>query len=130
MNINVLWILGAGFCLFPLVFFIDRRCIEKNKVEVDAVVVNTIKSSVADGTSWFPVFRYTVAGSMYETKYNVGNARPKYPNGTVVRIYCHRENAKRIMIPKDKTVTAFLLIFSIIGLALLGIAAYRTITGA
>jgi len=125
-----MWIMGAGFLLFPLVGILERQWIYKNKIEADAVVVTTLMASTEEGYTYRPVFRYTVAGTVYETQYTTGDIKPKYPNGTVVRIYCHKDKPNRILVPKDKTRTIIMLIFSIIGLAFLGIAMYNTITGA
>jgi len=128
-DIRVGWLLGLVFTAIPVLFFVYRRYITKNKIEVDAVVVDIAKDTRLDVSfNGFPVLRYTVAGKIYTTQYNGGSWKP-YLKGAVVRIYCLKENPEKYIVPGDKTLLVMLWVFLIMGLATLGFAAFLTITG-
>jgi len=127
-DIRVGWLLGLVFTAIPVLFFVYRRYIAKNKIEVDAVVVDIVNGSIGDISGLFPVLRYTVAGKIYTTQYNVGSWKP-YLKGAVVRIYCHKEKPEKYIVPGDKTLLFGLWVFLIMGLATLGFAVFLTITG-
>ena len=114
--------LGVIFVLLSLCSFIDGWLIKKNKIEVDATVIRTEETSSSEGgVSFCPVFCYDIEGRHYVERYIIGNMKPKYPNGTVVRIYCHRKNPNRILIPNDRTRLLLSLFFLVLGLIFLAI---------
>ena len=49
-----------------------------------------------------PVLQYRVAGKSFEVKYSGGNIRTKYANGETVRVYYHKKDSEKIMMPDNK----------------------------
>jgi len=94
----------GGITLIIISFMIlwERRQFKKNGIEVYATVIRTEMKGGIRGTLYFSVLQYNIAGADFETRYNIGSSRPKYSDGETVRIYAHKEDSKKILMPDDK----------------------------
>jgi len=124
MIIIFVLIIGVGLISFSIVHYISRLRILKNKIIVEARVVKTRKRIDSEsGDVFHPVFRYTVNGYQYETKFSTTSS--KYPVDTVINIYCYTKNPKKIILPDHiKTGIVFDAIFFVLGIFLV----YKVVT--
>jgi hypothetical protein len=82
-------------CLF------DRSTIN-NGIEVEAIALKAKKEGSSDCDTFLPVFQYSIDGKLFMTKYSTGWTKPLYNEGSIVKLYYHKNNPKRILLHEDK----------------------------
>ena len=119
--------LGGGAIFHAICLFISKRVIIKNGVYTDAIVVETVRKRMdhldgsGSGFTYFPVFKYDVDGSSHTVQDNMGSAKPKYEDGETVKILYNKKDVTKIIIAGDYTFLIFAIVFSLIGLFMLGL---------
>jgi len=129
MGINFMFIIGGACIAVPLLDFLKRFMMKWNGVEVDATVIKTeevIKgagrrrihgdSPSTKGSTYFPIFRYNVEGTDFETEYAIRDTKKKYSDGETVRIRYHKKNPEKIIIPTDRNSIIMNLVVMGVGL--------------
>jgi len=97
------YIIGGFLTAVGLFTLLNRWKIRMSGIETVATVVRTRRQKRVRGDMFFPVLQYMVAGKSFEVEYS-GNSfySPKYTDGDSVRIYHHRKNPEKIMMPDNK----------------------------
>jgi hypothetical protein len=114
-------LIGIGFIIFSSYQLWNTIRILKNRIEVDALVIGyEERPGGDDGPIYYLVFRYWVNGEPFETRYGTGDSQ--YKLGSTHRIYCYKNNPKKIELPSGLIMNAIAGIFIII----LGISAIYT----
>lgn len=115
----MMYILGICFIIFPLAGLFDSLMIRINGIKVEATVIGTEKKMGSEGNSYFPVFQYKVGEKQFQKRYNTGYPRPKYSEGDIVVIYCHKGNPEKILVQDDTLRFIVCIVFIAIGIFLI-----------
>jgi hypothetical protein len=90
--------IGIGLIVYSVYDLIYTIQILKNRIEVDALVIGNVERPGGDdGPIYHLVFRYWVNGEPFETRYSTGDDR--YKLSSIHRIYCYKNNPKKIVLP-------------------------------
>jgi len=117
---------GIGFIGMGIFRFLVSKNIIKTGAYTEAVVVQTVRERVRGtnaGYTYAPVLEYKVDRVMHQARAH-GYAKPKYEDGTIVKIKYNKTDVEQVEILGDSAVWIGSLIFLAAGLVMLGIGLY------
>jgi len=120
-----LLIFGLLFVGSSVYLLLQNKHLMKTGERTTAIVIRTERRHIGGGSltrTYIPVLEYTIDGVKYEKDHPVGNALPKYEDGTTFEIIYDKDNPKKMLIIGDKTQTVLPIILIAIGLLFLGLA--------
>jgi hypothetical protein len=86
----------------------------KSRIEVDALVIGNEERPGPgdDGPMYHLVFRYWVNGEPFETRYSTSD--DQYKLSSIHRIYCYKNDPKKIILPRGIINNTLIKIFCMI----------------
>jgi len=61
----------------------------------------------------------------FKKRYNTGHPRPKYSEGDIIVIYCHKGNPEKVLVENDKLRFTICIVFISVGIFIIIKAASR-----
>ena len=127
----LLFLVGGIFTAIAANILIKSKNFEKTGKCTEATVVETIREHMGGdggGYTYVPVLKYRVDGCTYKVRYHVGNIRPIYKDGEIVKIKYDPKNVENIVIEGDESNYIVASTLCMIGVIMIGVGLYRLIS--
>jgi hypothetical protein len=121
----ICFIIGCIVIVVGICITFSKRKLLKTGVDADATVIRTVaaRNGQRNGVTHVPVFSYTIGNETHEVMHRVGNMRPKYADGEVVKIRYSADSPSKFVVLGDKTTYFGTVVCIISGLLSFGLGA-------
>ena len=121
-----LLLIGLPLLIIGLLLLLRRRAVLENGVHTEAEVVNIVRNRGSRNATSSPVIRYMADGVEREVVYRVGDSKPKYQVGEVIKVAYNKNNPEDVHILDDKMHVFALLVFILLGLVFVLIGVFSS----